>query len=74
MIGPLLRAKETSVQPVVTGKEDRKYRKLLQIWDQLFLRNGLLWRYFESVKRVGGVYQLVVSHSLKNVVLEGVCT
>ena len=72
MIGALLRAKETAVRPVVTGKEDRKYRKLLQIWDQLFLRNGLLWRYFESVKGVGGVYQLVVPHSLKNVVLAGV--
>ena len=71
-IGPLLRAKETSTKPVVPDKADPKYRKLVQIWDQLILRDGLLWRYFEDVRGTGGVYQLVVPLSLKEVVLKGV--
>ena len=71
-IGPLLRAKETSTKPVVPDRADPRYRKLFQIWDQLILRDGILWRYFEDVRGTGGVYQLVVPLSLKEVVLKGV--
>ena len=57
---------------MVPDKADSRYRKLVQIWDQLILRDGLLWKYFEDVRGTGGVYQLVVSLSLKEVVLKRV--
>ena len=57
---------------VVPDKADPRYRKLVQIWNQLILQDGRLWRYFEGVRGTGGVYQLVVPLSLKEVVLKGV--
>ena len=41
-IGSLLRAKETSTKPVVPDRADPRYRKLVQIWDQLIFQDGLL--------------------------------
>ena len=71
-IGPLLQAKETSTKPIVPDKVDPRYCKLVQMWDQLVLRGGVLWRYFEDVRGTGGVHQLVFPLSLKEVVMKGV--
>lgn len=65
------------MKPLVTSasKADPKYRKLMQIWNQLFFE-WTLWRYFEDSRGAGSVNhaygQLVIPHSLKNVVLRGV--
>ena len=49
-----------------------KWCKLVQLWDQLFVKNGILWRFFEDMDGLDGVNQLVVPDSLKNEVLSGV--
>ena len=51
---------------------DPKWCKLVQLWDQLFVKDGILWRFFENLDGLDGVNQLVVPDSLKNEVLYGV--
>ena len=74
LIGPIFRAKIDGVKPSVediTGC-DPKYRKLVQIWDQLVLRDELLWRLFENNDNTGCIYQLVIPSSLKTEVLHDI--
>ena len=45
---------------------------MVQIWDQLIIKDDLLWRLFENNAGTGCITQLVVPNSLKTAVLHGV--
>ena len=48
LIGPLLKAKEANEKPqFVTG--DPRWCKLVQLWDQLFVKDGILWHFSKDV-------------------------
>ena len=53
---PLLNAKETAVKPSVTSKSDPKYRKLIQIWDQLLFFGIESYGDTLRILRVQGVF------------------
>ena len=50
LIGPIFQAKTDGVKPSADTVKgcDPKYRKLVQIWDQLIIKDDLLWRLFEN--------------------------
>ena len=71
LVGPIYQAKLEGIRPSersVKGK-DPKYRRLVQIWDQLVIKDGLLWRLFENNSGSNSIYQLVVLGVLKSEVL-----
>ena len=74
LIGPIFRAKIDGVKPSADTVKgcDPKYRKLVQIWDQLIIKDDLLWRLFENNDGTGCIIQLVVPNSLKIAVLRDV--
>ena len=51
---------------------DPRWCKLVQLWDQLFVKDGIFWHFFEDVNSLDGVNQLVVPDTLKTKVLCGV--
>ena len=63
---------ESLVGPLLSVTGDPKWCKLIQLWDQLFVKDGILWRFFENLDGLDGVNQLVVPDSLKNEVPYGV--
>ena len=66
LIRPIFRAKVDGVKPstdTVKGCEP-KYHKVVQIWDQLIIKDNLLWRLFENADGTGCIIQLVVPNSL----------
>ena len=71
-IGPLLLAKEADQRPSqhTASSQSPAYRKLVQLWDQLIVTNGLLWRMFEDAE--GGSFhpQLVVPRALRDNILQ----
>jgi len=56
-------------QEQAKGK-DVQNRRLLQQWEQLTVRNGILWRQFVYPSRDEGWLQLVVPHNLRNEILQ----
>ena len=72
IVGPILQGKERKVKP---SKEEAKskppmYRRLLQLWDQLILVEGVLWRQYQSSNGQSSLLQLVVPISMKEQVLQ----
>ena len=70
-LGMLLQAKETTNQkPNLEGQcVSRATKRLLQIWDQLVVHNGVLCRRFADADGVGDTLQVLVPHSLREEVL-----
>ena len=65
-LGLLLRSKEAGKKPEAnefTGKS-LEVRRLLQLWDQLSVKGGVLWRNFESSDGKDSHLQLVLPRSL----------
>ena len=71
LVGPVFRAKINDTKPSLESIKgcDPKYRKLVQIWDQLVIKDELLWRLFENRDGTECIHQLVVPSSLKTEVL-----
>ena len=71
-IGQLLRAKETNQKPTdaYTKAQGVEYRHLSQQWDQLAIRDGLLWRYFMHPNQDQSWLQLVVPKQIRPLILE----
>ena len=74
LIGPIFQAKVDGVKPSADTVKgcDPKYRKLVQIWDQVIIKDDLLWRLFENNADTGCITQLVVPNSMKTAVLRDV--
>ncbi len=69
-LGPMLRGKEASQKPCMDGEcVSRATRRLLQIWDQLLVSEGVLCRHFESPDGKGAVIQLLIPQKLRKEVL-----
>ena len=71
-IGPLLLAKEADQRPSqhTASSQSPAYRKLVQLWDQLIVTNGLLWRMFEDAEGGSSHPQLVVPRALRDNILQ----
>ena len=68
IVGPVLRAKEADNKP---DPEERRsipleMRRLFQQWDQLLLKDGILWQIFEDEAGSSRHLQLVVPRSLQD--------
>ena len=67
----ILRAKEKGDQvPSVSG--GAKWRRMAQLWDQLFIKDGALYRRFHVLDSSSSVIQLIVPDTLKEKVMYGV--
>ena len=66
-----LQAKEANrmPDPEVQKAQSLETRRLLQLWEQLVIRNGILFRRWESDSGSAGVYQLVVPKSQRKDIL-----
>ena len=71
LLGPILRGKETGVKPSTgdPGAVSRSFRRLLQVWDQLLVRDGVLCCRFESPDGRMAAMQVVVPKALHGEVL-----
>ena len=71
LIGHFLRAKEIGDQspPIEKGP---KWHKMVQLWNQLFVKNGTLYRLFSGTEGSSSMMQLVALDSLKEKILYGV--
>ena len=70
-IGPLLRGKEVGIKPSLEcmGGVSRSSRRLLQIWEQLIVCDGILCRQFEATEGSSYTLQIVVPTALREEVL-----
>ena len=64
---------EAGQKPLATSSPSRvkgpAYRRLLQMWDQLVVRDGLLFRQFEDTSGSSSHLQLVVPAAMRKEVL-----
>ena len=67
IIGPVLQAveKKDRPSPDASRSESSKMRRLFQQWDQLKIKEGTLWRLFESEDDTSHHLQLIVPTSLR---------
>ena len=73
-VGPVLRAKEVARRPspdVISGK-GREIGYLVQLWDQLIVRNGVLYRQHEGEHGPGSHLQLVVPRQAREEILQDI--
>ena len=68
LLGPLLLGKEEGKKPPLPAT-DKSSRRLLQIWDQLLVKDGVLFRYLQPVDGALGVLQTVVPVALRQGIL-----
>ena len=68
IIRPLLQAMEIGEKPTATrlGNITRSARRLLQIWDQLTLCDGILCQRFETTDGLNAIAQIVVPKELRD--------
>ena len=71
LVGPFLRAKEKgdSVPSIGNGP---KWRRMAQLWDQLFIKDGVLYCNFQVLDSSSSIMQLIVPDTLKEKVMYGV--
>ena len=70
-MGLFLRAKEADNLPP-SAHGGPKWRKMVQFWNQLLVKDGILCRLFENVADTNAVAQLIVPNSLKKEILQGI--
>jgi len=70
VIGPMLRSKETEQKPQVPTADDLMYRRLAQLWNQLFVKGGVLYQVFVGQDDKCNHFQLLVPAKLREEVLE----
>ena len=71
MMGPILRAKEAGTLPTpqLTNASNHHTRQLVQQWEQLVVRDGVLYRNFESTDGASYHLQMIVPTQLQSQVL-----
>ena len=71
MIGPILRAKEAGILPTpeLTNTSNHHTRQLVQQWEQLVVRDGILYRNFKSTDGASYHLQMIVPTQLQSQVL-----
>ena len=70
-ISMVLRAKQAAEKPDVDMQKAQSLetRRLLQLWEQLEIRDGILFRRWENYDGTKSVYQLIVPKSHRRKVL-----
>ena len=73
-VGPILRGRESNQKPPVAESlaNGPGYRRLHQMWEQLTVKDGILWRVFESNDGNTSHLQLVTPTALRAEVLQDV--
>ena len=71
LVGPFLMAKETGNQPPFLHNGP-KWRKMVQLWKQLLVKDGVLYCLCSVSEGSSSVMQLVCPESLKDEILYGV--
>ena len=72
MIGPVLKSLESLEKPTLDHirSQPPKSRRLFQLWEQLIILDGQLWRLYENEEGSSVQQQLVVPSSLKREIME----
>ena len=74
LVGPIYQAKiegvKTSEQSI--KGQDPEFCRLAQLWDQLVVKEELLWRLFENNDGTEYIYQLVIPSAWKSEVLRDI--
>lgn len=68
-VGPVLRAKEKGKKPELCG-QSRAFQILVQQWEQIEIRDGLLFQIYENASGNLSWPQLVVPISLQKEILQ----
>ena len=63
-VGPLLVSKEANERPASTPAASPEYRRLCQLWDQLIIKDGILYRIFMAPDDNQNWLQLIVPRKL----------
>ena len=71
LVAHFLTAKENDYQPP-SVKEGPKWHKMIQLWNQLFVKNGVLYRLFSGPECSSSTVQLLVPDSIKEEILYGI--
>ena len=70
VIGPILLSKETEQKPQVSAADNLMFRRLAQLWDQIVVKDGVLYRAFVGQDDKSNHFQFVVPANLREEVLE----
>ena len=70
VIGPILQSKQTQLKPQVSSGDNLMYRRLVQLWDQLVTKDGVLYRVFVGQDDNSNHFQFVVPATLRDEVLK----
>ena len=70
-LGPLLRGKEAGSKPTASelGCQSQKFRRILQIWDQLIVHSEVLCRLYWGPGGLQSIMQVVVADALRDEIL-----
>ena len=71
LVGPFLQAKENNLHPPLDGG-GAKWQKMVQLWNQLYVDNGVLYHLFSNSGDLNAIPQLVVPESQKERMLYGI--
>ena len=71
-VGEILQAKEIEKRPTseFSRGQSPNYRRLHQQWDQLIVREGVLWRHYHTPSETQSWLQLVVPQTLQQTILK----
>ena len=71
-VGPILTGMECGQKPTNVTGQSPHFRRLLQMWDQLVVKDSLLWRTYQSQETSQPHLQLVVPKCLRDNILEDI--
>ena len=71
-VGPILTGMECGQKPTNVTGQSPHFRRLLQMWDQLVVKDSLLWRTYQSQETLQPHLQLVVPKCLRDNILEDI--
>jgi len=64
-IGPILQSRERNQPPQISQADSLPHRRLAQLWDQLTVREGVLYRLFLGPDDACNHLQLVIPYNLR---------
>ena len=73
-VGPVLQAKEENLRPnpeQLKGRS-RAFQQLIQLWEQLVVREGVLYRSYEDERSLGQHLQLIVPKQSRDEILRDI--
>ena len=71
-VGPILTGMECGQKPTNLTGQSPHFHRLLQMWDQLVVKDSLLWRKYQSQETLHTHLQLIVPKCLRDNILEDI--